>query len=294
VQRDLPGALIVTATYNGIKGTRNVQEFYPNTYPLGAANPCPTCVAGYAYMTSNGNSSREAGQIQLRRRLHNGFTASAQYVYSKSIDDAALGGRGQGSLLVAQNWLDLSGERGLSSFDQRHQVTLSAQYTSGMGIGGGTLMSGWRGALLKEWTVLTNITTGSGLPLTPVLPIAIPGTGYTGSYRPEYTGASLYSGAPGLFLNPAAYATPPSGQWGNAGRDSITGPYQFSLNASLSRTFRLTDRFNLDLRVDATNALNHVTFQNWNTTVGSTQFGLPNPNAANAMRSLLTTLRVRF
>jgi len=54
-----------------------------------------------------------------------------------------------------------------------------------MGIGGGTLMSGWRGALLKEWTVLTNITTGSGLPLTPVLPIAIPGTGYTGSYRPN-------------------------------------------------------------------------------------------------------------
>jgi hypothetical protein len=294
VQRDLPGALIVTATYNGIKGTRNVQEFYPNTYPNGAANPCPTCVAGFAYMTSNGNSSREAGQIQLRRRLHNGFTASAQYVYSKSLDDAALGGQGQGRLLVAQNWLNLAGERGLSSFDQRHQVTLSGQYTSGMGIGGGTLMSGWRGALLKEWTVLSNITTGSGLPLTPVLPIAIPGTGYTGSYRPEYTGAPLYSGHPGLFLNPAAYTTPPSGQWGNAGRDSITGPYQFSLNASLSRTFRLTDRLNLDLRVDATNALNHVTFQNWNTTVGSTQFGLPNPNAANAMRSLLTTLRVRF
>jgi hypothetical protein len=56
----------------------------------------------------------------------------------------------------------------------------------------------------------------------------------------------------------------------------------------------LTDRLNLDLRVDATNVLNHVTFQNWNTTFGSTQFGLPNPTAANAMRSLLTTLRVRF
>jgi len=64
---------------------------------------------------------------------------------------------------------------------------------------------------------------------------------------------------------------------GKRGRDSITGPYQFSLNASLSRTFRLTDRLNLDLRVGCTNALNHVTFQSWNTTVGSTQFGLPNP-----------------
>ncbi len=294
VQRDLPGALIVTATYNGIKGTRNVQQFYPNTYATGGVNPCPTCISGFAYMTSNGNSTREAGQIQLRRRLHNGITASVQYVYSKSIDDAALGGQGQGRLVVAQNWRDLAAERGLSTFDQRHLVTFSGQYTSGMGVGGGTLMSGWRGTLLKEWTLLTNITTGSGLPLTPTYFAPTQGTGNTGSLRPDYTGAPLYDATGGRYLNPAAYALPAAGQYGNAGRDSITGPYQFSMNASLSRTFRLTDRLNLDLRVDATNVLNHVTFQNWNTTFGSTQFGLPNPSAANAMRNLLTTLRVRF
>ena len=155
-------------------------------------------------------------------------------------------------------------------------------------------MSGWRGALFKEWTFVTNITIGSGLPLTPSLPIAIPGTGYTGSYRPDYTGAPVYSGKPGLFLNPDAFVQPASGQWGNAGRDSITGPSQFSMTASMSRTFRLTDRFSLDLRVDSTNTINHVTFQSWNTTVGSQQFGLPNANAVNPMRSLQTLLRVRF
>jgi trimeric autotransporter adhesin len=155
-------------------------------------------------------------------------------------------------------------------------------------------MNGWRGTLLKEWTLLTNITTGSGLPLTPTYFAPTQGTGNTGSLRPDYTGAPLYDAQGGLYLNPAAYALPAAGHYGNAGRDSITGPYQFSMNASLSRTFRLTDRLNLDLRVDATNVLNHVTFQSWNTTFGSTQFGLPNPNAANAMRNLLTTLRVRF
>ena len=155
-------------------------------------------------------------------------------------------------------------------------------------------MSGWRAALFKEWTLLTNITTGTGLPLTPTYFAPTQGTGNTGSLRPEYTGAPLYNAPAGMFLNPAAYVLPPSGQYGNAGRDSITGPFQFSLNASLSRTFRLTDRFSLDLRVDSTNTLNHVTFQNWSTTFGSTQFGLPNPNSANAMRSMLTTLRVRF
>ncbi|MGA3187850.1 MAG: carboxypeptidase regulatory-like domain-containing protein [Bryobacteraceae bacterium] len=292
VQRDLPGALIMTATYLGIKGTRGVQEFYPNTYPYGGVNPCPTCLSGYAYMTSNGNSTREAGQMQVRRRLHNGITASVLYVYSKSIDDAALGGRGQGSLAVAQNWLDLSGERGLSSFDQRHQVTFSGQYTTGMGMHGGTLLSGWRGGLFKEWTFLTNITAGTGNPLTPTYFVPTEGTGNVGSLRPEYTGAPLYDAPPGLSLNPAAYAAPALGTYGNAGRDSITGPFQFSLNVSMARVFRLNDRFNLDLRVDSTNTLNHVTYPSWITQFGSAQFGLP--ATANAMRQLTTTVRVRF
>ena len=74
--------------------------------------------------------------------------------------------------------------------------------------------------------------------------------------------------------------------------DSITGPAQFSLNAALARTFRLHDRFNLDVRVDATNLLNHVTFTGWGTVINSPQFGIP--TAANAMRSLQTTIRVRF
>ncbi len=101
MQRDLPGSLQMLASYLGIKGTRGLQEFLPNTFPIGAVNPCPLCPAGYVYLTSNGNSTREAAQIQLRRRLHNGFTAILQYTFSKSIDDdAALGG--QGALIPSQ------------------------------------------------------------------------------------------------------------------------------------------------------------------------------------------------
>ncbi len=328
LQRDLPGSLQMTANYLGIKGTHGVQDFLPNTYPEGAAIPCATCPTGFAYLVSGGNSTREAAQIQLRRRLHSGFTATLQYTFSKSIDnDAALGsqgasansqnnqsnnsqntfgppsggsqqgasissGTGQPNLLVAQNWLDLRAERGLSTFDERHLFALQMQYTTGMGLAGGTLLSGWRGALLKEWTCATQITAGSGLPLTPIYLAPVQGTGVTGTIRPDYTGASLYNAPAGFSLNPAAYTAPPLGQWGNAGRNSIVGPAQFTLNASLGRTFRLSDRFNLDLRVDSTNALNHVTFTSWNTTINNAQFGLP--TAANAMRSMQTTLRLRF
>ncbi len=287
VQQDLAGSMVMTATYLGIKGTRAVQVFLPNTFPAGAVNPCPACPAGYAYMTSNGNSTREAGLVQLRRRLHNGFTASLQYTFAKAIDNAALGGRGQGSQVIAQNWLNLAAERGLSNFDQRHLVTAQVQYTTGIGIGGGTLLRGWEGAAFKGWTFIANITAGSGMPLTPVYVAAVRNTGVTGSIRPDYTGAPVYAAPAGGFLNPAAYAAAAAGLWGDAGRNSITGPDQFALNASMGRSFG-----DFDLRFDSTNALNHVTFPSWNTVINSAQFGLP--NAANAMRSVQATLRWRF
>ncbi|MFZ0933659.1 MAG: TonB-dependent receptor [Bryobacteraceae bacterium] len=292
VQRDLPGSLVALVTYLGIKGTRGMQMFLPNTYPLGASNPCPSCPAGFLYVTSNGNSTREAMQMQLRRRLHNGLMANVQYTFAKAIDDSTLGGRGQGGTLIAQNWLDLSGERGLSNFDQRHTVNATLQYTTGMGVAGGTLVSGWRGAALKDWTFVLTPTAGTGMPLTPIYLAAVNGTGVTGSIRPDYTGAPLYSATGGRNLNPAAYTAPPLGEWGNAGRNSITGPAQFNLNASMARTFRVTDRWNADLRFDATNVLNHVTYPNWVTTVTSSQFGLP--LTANAMRAMQVTLRLRF
>jgi trimeric autotransporter adhesin len=329
VQRDMPAALQLTATYLGVKGTRGMQQFLPNTFPIGAANPCMSCLSGFVYQASGGDSTREAGQLQLRRRLRSGFTASLLYTFSKSIDDdAMLGGQGHlssssqtaapaggqgpnsgqgsgGSLTassttqsasttaaIAQNWLDLHAERSLSSFDQRHLLNLQAQYTSGEGLGGGTLLGGWRGRVLKEWTVVATSVIGSGLPETPVYLAAVPGTGFTGTIRPDPTGTPVSLSRGNQHLNPAAYNAPLIGQWGTAGRNSITGPSQVSLDSSVARTFRPSGRFFLDAKVAATNLLNHPVFTGWNTTVNSTQFGLP--LSPNAMRSLETSLRLRF
>jgi hypothetical protein len=278
--------------YLGTKGTRLPQEFLPNTFPTGAVSP-----SGYVYLTSNGNSTRHAAQLQLRRRLRSGFTATTQYTYARAFDNAPLMAGGivtanQGGGAIAQNWLDLHAERAPSSFDQRHQFTVQTQYTTGVGVRGGALLNGWKGALFKEWTLASQLNVGSGLPQTPVYFAAVPGTGVTGTLRPNVTGAPLYEAPAGLFLNPAAFSVPAAGQWGNAGRNSITGPSQFALTASLGRSFPWRDRYNIDLRVDATNVLNHVTFKSWNTTVTSAQFGLP--RNVDEMRRIQTTLRLRF
>ena len=47
--------------------------------------------------------------------------------------------------------------------------SIAAQYTTGMGLGGGALMGGWRGALLRGWASEFQLNVGSGLPLTPCL-----------------------------------------------------------------------------------------------------------------------------
>ena len=292
IQRDLPASLTVNATYLGTRGTGLIQEFLPNTYPPGFVDPCATCPSGFVYLISGGTSSRHAGQVQLRRRLRNGLTATAQYTLSKAMDDAAsYAGANLSGTAFAQNWLDLEAEHGPSSFDQRHLLTLQFQYTTGVGVAGGALVDGWQGSLLKGWTITSQLTTGSGLPLTPYYLATTPGTGFTGAIRASLTGAPTDAPA-GYYLNPAAYTTPAPGEWGNAGRNSGMGPMQFGLNAGITRTFPWSSRLNMDFRIDATNVLNHVTYSSVNTLVSSPQFGLP--SAASQMRRIQTSLRMRF
>lgn len=307
VQRDLPWAMQATATYNGVKGSDGVQEFLPNTYAPGAANPCVQCPVGFLYRTSHGSSIRNAGTLQLRRRLRSGFTSTLLYTFSKSIDnDSILGGQGPVASgvttrvapneTIAQNWRNLQAERSRSSFDQRHVFSATFQYTTGMGLGGGTLLHGWKGRLYKEWAVAGEINAATGRPLTPIYYAALNGTGYTGVVRPDRTSLSVYDAPAGRYLNPAAFTAPQAGAFGNAGRYSITGPGQLTFDASVSRTFRLDKRWNLDIRVDATNVLNHVALTSYNTVISPSQinptFGLP--TAAQSMRTMQITSRLRF
>jgi hypothetical protein len=300
MERDIPYSLHLTVMYQGLKGTHGVQEIAPNSYAPGlTTSPYGSAPSGYYWRDSEGNSTRESGQVQLRRRLRNGLTANLSYTFAKALDDDYSLGGGQGtanpqggSPQVAQDWQHPESQRGLSTFDQRNVLSATLQYTTGMGIGGHTLMSGWRALAYKEWTVQLNISEASGLPETPIVPGGLNGTGFSNIIRPNFTGAAIHQNLPkGVFLNPGAFVAP-SGQFGNARRDSITGPSQFGLNASLDRTWRLHDRYNVEARVDANNVLNHVAYSGWNTTVGSSLYG--QVTGAGGMRSLTITIRGRF
>uniref|UniRef100_Q01XU2 TonB-dependent transporter Oar-like beta-barrel domain-containing protein n=1 Tax=Solibacter usitatus (strain Ellin6076) TaxID=234267 RepID=Q01XU2_SOLUE len=283
IQNDLGHSLVGTITYNGTKGTHLDQTILPNSAPSGAkANGLPS---GYLFEQSNGNSIYQGVSAQLQRRFRNGISANAVYTYSKALDNA----------VQAQNYLDTAAERARSNTNRTHVLNFNWQYSTGVGRTGATMVNGWKGALVKDWTFTNSISLSSGLPLTPTvggIRSTTTGTGITGSLRASATGLPVNDAPAGEPFNFAAFTLPAAGEWGNAGRNTITGPVQFGLNASLGRVFRIGERKSIDLRFDATNALNHVTFRSFNTTIGSNNLGLL--AGASNMRSMLATLRFRF
>ena len=278
VQAVLPAEWELLLLYQGTQGTRGQQQTLPGTDP-GRALPG----GGATYLTSNGTSNRQAGNLRLSRRLGGRVSASVNYIWSKALDNTALGPKGQGATYIAQNWLNLAAERGRSNFDQRHTFSGTAEFNSGA-------RTPWRWA--RDWSWTVQWAAGSGLPLTPQWLAPVPGTGVIHSWRPDYTGANPYQAPDGLQLNPAAFAPPRPGQWGNAGRNSLNGPPQIAVNTSLTRLFRTKGRAVWELRAEAANVLNNATFPQWNTVVGNAQFGVP--LAGNPMRMVQVLGRVRF
>jgi hypothetical protein len=187
--------------------------------------------------------------------------------------------------------LAVGGARQRSAFDQRHLLTLQVQYSTGVGVGGGGLLDGIKAKLFNGWTLTSQLTAGSGRPFTPVFLTSVAGTGIIGTLRPDLDG-SLEPVSESAYLNPSAFSAPAAGEWGTAPRNAGSGPAQFSLNAGVTRTFALSDRLSLDWRVDAANVLNRVTIAGVNAIFDHPQFGLP--NRANTMRTLQTTVRLRF
>jgi hypothetical protein len=293
VQQNLKGSLAATITYNGNKGTHQVGQIIPYSSPSqGTTYTCggQACPSNYWYISSGANSNLEQVSGQLQRRFRAGFQGNVTYTLTHLIDEGNAGGRG-GVSNAAQNWLDFDAERANSSLARRHAVGLTMGYNTGQGLSGGALLHGWKGALIKGWNLNTNLSVSSGAFETPsITSRALGNTAIIGPLRAQYTGQPVFvNGA----LNPAAFTTPIAGTYGDAGRNIITGPATFSMGASMGRTFRFADRKSADLRFDATNILNHVNATSYNTTVGTSQFGVVQYPTAG-MRAFTVTLRFRF
>jgi hypothetical protein len=290
VQQNLSRSFFFELSYLGTKGTDLDTETVPNRAPPGSSPLTSQQNLGIAnaeqfiYDSSWGNSIYHAGQVRLMRRFARNMSFNILYTYSKSIDDSStFGGVGN---VVAQNAFDLSAERGLSSFNRTHVLNLNYVLSTPV------QASWWR----RNWTLSGSALLESGTPLTAQIlgnQSNVAGTGVVGSGRAEATGLPVTDGSG--YFNPAAFTYPPTGELGDAGRNTIPGPWQWSLNTAFGRYFTIGgegSRKRLELRLETTNTLNHVNITNVNTVFGSALYGLP--TTAGAMRTADINIRFRF
>ncbi len=297
LQRDLGSGFFTELLYMGTKGTRLDVRTAPNLQPAGTTATLTQTnqlgnASGFIYDQSVGNSIFNALQVRVQRRFNRGISLNLLYQYAKSIDDSStLGG---GVATVAQNWQNIAAERGLSSFDVRHELTANFVWTSPVAGPGSHMASDSKLArLLKDWQLSGALTAQTGNPLTARVlgnTTQLAQTNGAGSQRANSTAQPIES-ATGFF-NLDAFAVPPQATFGNAGRNTIPGPGLVNLNLAFARSFNLSERRRIEFRLEGNNVLNHVNYTNLYTVVNSVNYGLP--SAAGAMRTLNAVVRFRF
>src|SRR5207253_6264019 len=264
LQRELPGSVMMYADYNGAKGTRLDIE---RALVVPGGQP-------FIYESSEGNSILHAASVRVRRRMTKGLGLSAQYVFSKSIDDAS--SIGSGGSVVAQDPFNVSADRGLSSFDQRHKFTGNWTYDLPFGENRRFATKGAWDHILGGWQWSSDFTIGSGLYFTPrILGGGLDiGRGVSGSLRANaVAGQSIALGKPTTleWFNTAAFCAPgptcanPAGSaFGDAGRNIIEGPGQVTLDMAINKTITIRESRALDLRLSASNVFNNAHFTSIN------------------------------
>ena len=225
------------------------------TAPLGTA-PVIDALRPYPgfhsidFFDNAANSIYGSLQTKLERRFRSGLNLLAAYTWSKSIDDATDFASSDASEQVLDS-RNRHLQRALSSFDVPHRFTAAFNYQ---------LPAPGRVWLLRGWQINGNITLQSGQPFTP----------YNSQFDPyrneSYNRLNVignpFSDVPlGYAYNPAAFALPPIGTFGNSGRNVIRGDKFRTVDLSLFRTLILREFLRLQLRLEAQNSLNQVNYQ---------------------------------
>lgn len=207
---------------------------------------------------SNYNSLQVSGQ-----RSAANLTFQASYTFSKALDDASgAGGFYQGPPEDSRN---LPFDYGRSNFDIRHRFTVTYAWR----IPAPSAVPSWLHAVTSNWQLNGITTLQTGGPINIALPFDNSGTGEFRD-RPNLVGNPYLPFNPlGPYLNPAAFAQPLPGTYGNLGRNAFSGPGLNDFDMSFVKSQQIFRDKWLRLRAEFFNIWNHPNFANPSTTFGS-------------------------
>ena len=275
-QQQLPGNFTGQVAYVGSVGRHLFTRYQVNLIdPVTGQRPLAQ-FSQFGLKANDGNDSFNAMQVSLQRRFLHGLLWQTQYMWSHGITDASIGA---GESVTFQDMACRACDRSDSPYDVRHTMTSNAIYQLPFGPGHRFLSgSGWISNLLGGWQLsgLTTASTGRPVNITIRRSPSQMLDGNTGSQRPNLVpGVPIYAPNQTIdnWFNPAAFAMPAKGTWGNLGRNIGRGPGYYEIDTALQKRFRLNDRFGLNFRTEAFNLFNHAIYANPSGNFSASSFG---------------------
>jgi hypothetical protein len=304
IQHEIARQTTVQLSYFGNEGTHEVNKII-----LNGGNPA-TGQRPYAnfstisYFTTNGVGNFNALQASLMRNISTGLLISANYQWSHAIDDGSLGG---GEFIAPENANCRSCERASSTQDMRQYFASSAIWKIPVGRGQRVLRnaSPVANVLLGGWQLSGIGTARTGLPLNVTITrsaSALPDQ-INSNQRPNcVAGASLYPAQQTVqqWVNPAAFATPAVGTWGNCGRDLVRAPGLWQMDTALQKREKIGERMGISFRAELFNIFNRAQYGSPKVSLPSGNFGLitsafnNSPTGTGTPRKIELMLRLDF
>ncbi len=289
VSRELPGEINLTAGYTGSQGKDMFLRGVANTLNLTTRAREIPGFGQIDYKTSgcldglviNGNSVSGCGsaeynafQLSATRRFRAGFTGGLQYQYSTNKGTT----QGSNEAATASNTFDYNSEFGTNPQDIPHTFNGSLVY---LVPGSGIWTGGWRiGSIVNARSgVPINVVQSrpDNITVNGVTVVNIPGGNSRGTQRPDVVpGVNPYLESAGVrYLNPAAFATPQPGTFGNLPRNYLRGPEFAQFDLMFSKDFRFMANQGMQIRIELFNITNRLNYENPAATLPNGAPGVP-------------------
>jgi outer membrane receptor protein involved in Fe transport len=287
IQHEFVGGILLDTSYVYTRGTNlnfstNINQAPASKlgctgYNCGNPNPIFTAINAQIY---DGWSNYNALQVRLQKRMSYGLNFQVNYARSRSLDTGTGNGHGSG-VDIYQNAYSPGANYGLSNFNAANTLSGQVVYELPFGNGRQFALHGLLDQIAGGWRVSSVFQWHSGIPFTPVIQGSVaqgidpgldPALGTGTTLFPQLVGnPSVSNPTLNHWFNPAAYADPAPGTFGNSGRNTLIGPGFANLDISIAKEFRLHfEGVRLQIRADAYDALNHINFNNPDANVGYT------------------------
>jgi len=196
---------------------------------------------------SGSNSSYNALWVTATQKTSHGVQFNASYTYSHSIDDVSRNEAGIGF----QNSDDIFLSRASSDFDVRQRFIANAIYN---------FPGNPNNRLLGGWEIAPIVSLQSGNPFS-IVDSSSAINGVSNTITVNSSAPVQISGNPlaQWIANPGVLSLP-SNSFGNTGRNEFVGPSFMNMDLALAKNTKLTERVNLQLRVDAFDLFNHPNY----------------------------------